>query len=99
MMRRSTLQKVNILNRSMADRVPNIPCGILLGLEMPTNLLQMSKPAFISPMKAQLVSELPTGPEWLYEVKLDGYRAEVIKDGNRVRLLSGRGNDFTRDFP
>ena len=46
-------------------------------------------------MKAQLVNELPSGPEWLYEVKLDGYRAEVIKDGNKVRLLSSRGNDFT----
>src|SRR5947207_10605022 len=50
-------------------------------------------------MKAVLVSELPTGSEWMYEVKLDGYRAEAIKDGDRVRLCSSRGNDFTSDFP
>ena len=30
-------------------------------------------------MKAVLVGKLPVGAEWLYEVKLDGHRAEVIK--------------------
>jgi hypothetical protein len=56
-------------------------------------------PAFVEPMKARLVTELPVGPEWLYEQKLDGYRAIAIKEADRVRLLSGRGNDFTNQFP
>jgi bifunctional non-homologous end joining protein LigD len=49
-------------------------------------------------MLARLVSSLPEGPEWEYELKLDGYRLEAIKDGDKVRLYSRRANDFTRKF-
>jgi bifunctional non-homologous end joining protein LigD len=34
----------------------------------------------------------------VYELKLDGYRLQAIKHGNRVRLYSRRGNDFTKLF-
>ena len=54
--------------------------------------------AFCEPMLAKLVSELPEGPQWQYEVKWDGYRIQAIKDGRIVRLLSRRGNDFTKRF-
>lgn len=54
--------------------------------------------AFEPPMLATLVRTLPEGPEWEYELKLDGYRLEAIKDGDRVRLYSRRGNDFTKKF-
>jgi len=30
---------------------------------------------FIEPMECALVPKLPEGPDWTYEVKLDGYRA------------------------
>jgi ATP-dependent DNA ligase len=53
---------------------------------------------FIPPMLATLVRTLPEGPQWEYELKLDGYRLQAIKDGDKVRLLSLRGNDFTRKF-
>jgi hypothetical protein len=56
----------------------------------------MSKPSFVPPMLAKLVRTLPEGPEWEYELKLDGYRLEAIKDGDEVRLYSRRGNDFTK---
>jgi bifunctional non-homologous end joining protein LigD len=49
-------------------------------------------------MLARLVRTLPEGPEWEYELKLDGYRLEAIKDGDKVRLYSRRGNDFTGKF-
>jgi len=49
-------------------------------------------------MKARLVGELPTGPEWLYELKLDGYRCMALKR-DRVRIISSRGNDLTQTFP
>ncbi len=55
--------------------------------------------AFFEPMAAKLVSELPAGPEWLYEVKWDGYRALAIKEGDEVRLLSRRNNSLAGDFP
>ncbi len=47
---------------------------------------------------ATLVRTLPEGPEWEYELKLDGYRLEAAKDGDKVRLYSRRGNDFTKKF-
>jgi bifunctional non-homologous end joining protein LigD len=47
-------------------------------------------PEFVSPMKAILVDQLPTGAEWLYEVKWDGYRALATKHGDSVRLLGGK---------
>ena len=55
-------------------------------------------PAFEPPMLATLVRTLPEGPEWEYELKLDGYRLEAIKQGDNVRLYSRRGNDFTKKF-
>jgi DNA ligase D-like protein (predicted ligase) len=58
----------------------------------------MSDPKFVPPMLATLVRTLPEGPEWEYELKLDGYRLQAIKDGDQVRLYSRRGNDFTKKF-
>jgi bifunctional non-homologous end joining protein LigD len=49
-------------------------------------------------MLATLVRTLPEGPHWEYELKLDGYRLQAIKDGDKVRLYSRRGNDFTKKF-
>jgi bifunctional non-homologous end joining protein LigD len=44
-------------------------------------------PSFIEQMQALPVEKLPEG-DWLYEVKLDGYRALAFKDGKDVRLIS-----------
>jgi bifunctional non-homologous end joining protein LigD len=44
-------------------------------------------PSFIEPMRALRVAKLPDG-NWLYEVKLDGYRALAFKDSRHVRLIS-----------
>jgi bifunctional non-homologous end joining protein LigD len=48
---------------------------------------------FIEPMKALAVEKLPEG-DWLYEVKLDGYRALAFKDGKEVRLVSRNQKAF-----
>jgi bifunctional non-homologous end joining protein LigD len=53
---------------------------------------------FIEPMKAKLVASPPAG-DWIYEIKLDGFRALAFKDGNRVRLLSRNEKDFAVKFP
>ena len=49
-------------------------------------------------MSARVVTSLPEGDEWSYEVKLDGYRALVIKDGERIQLRSRTGKDLTRTY-
>jgi bifunctional non-homologous end joining protein LigD len=58
----------------------------------------MSSLRFEPPMLATLVRSLPEGPEWEYELKLDGYRLQAIKDQDKVRLYSRRGHDFTKKF-
>ena len=39
------------------------------------------KATFVEPMAARVVRDLPQGPEWMYELKFDGYRALLIKNG------------------
>ena len=56
-------------------------------------------PSFIDPMTAKVVSTLPEGPDWIYEVKLDGYRALIIKDGKRVSVVSRNQKDLTAAYP
>ena len=50
-------------------------------------------------MKATPVTELPEGPEWVYEVKWDGYRALAAKHGEDVQLLSLKNKNLAWDFP
>ena len=43
--------------------------------------------SFLEPMECLLVSKLPEGPEWSYEIKLDGYRAQALCNGKTTKLL------------
>lgn len=56
-------------------------------------------PPFVRPMKATGVAELPSGNDWIYEVKWDGYRILGGKSGESVRLLSLKEKNLTGDFP
>src|ERR1700722_20269849 len=44
-------------------------------------------------------TKVPAGPEWLHEVKYDGYRMIVQRDGKRVRLFTKNGHDWTDRYP
>jgi len=50
-------------------------------------------------MTATLVQSLPEGGDWLYELKLDGYRALLIKEGEKIRIISRNENDLTANYP
>jgi bifunctional non-homologous end joining protein LigD len=47
---------------------------------------------------AKLADRVPTGKEWLYELKYDGYRILAYLDGNGVRLMTRNGQDYTAKF-
>jgi bifunctional non-homologous end joining protein LigD len=44
-------------------------------------------------------TKVPDRPEWLHEVKYDGYRLRVERNGDRVRLITRSGDDWTKRFP
>jgi len=50
------------------------------------------------PMLLLQKESLPEGPDWLYEIKLDGYRALAMKSGGRLQLRSRNDNDFTTRY-
>ena len=53
---------------------------------------------FIKPMLARPVDRLPSGADWVYELKLDGYRVLVLKKRGVVTIFSRRGNNFTEKY-
>jgi bifunctional non-homologous end joining protein LigD len=54
---------------------------------------------FVEPMLCATAEELPKGPTWQYEIKLDGYRAIALKTATGVKLLSRRNNSMNGRFP
>jgi bifunctional non-homologous end joining protein LigD len=56
-------------------------------------------PTWIKPQLAKLVENAPDGPDWLHELKLDGYRMHARLDAGRVQILTRRGNDWTEKYP
>jgi bifunctional non-homologous end joining protein LigD len=44
-------------------------------------------------------TKVPAGKDWLHEIKHDGYRLIVHRDGARVRLFTRNGNDWTARYP
>jgi len=66
---------------------------------VPRHTKNKAAPAFVTPMAASSVTKLPEGPEWLYEVKWDGYRALLIKDGSRAQIRSRNDKDLTAMYP
>jgi ATP-dependent DNA ligase len=50
-------------------------------------------------MEALSVDEIPTGPQWQYEPKWDGFRCLLFRDGASVELQSKSGQSLTRYFP
>jgi bifunctional non-homologous end joining protein LigD len=55
-------------------------------------------PAFRPPQLATLATEVPTGNDWLFEVKYDGYRCLAAIAGKQVQLFTRNGLDWTEQF-
>ena len=73
------------LQQSLHDFICSVCCSV------------PSRPG--SSRRATKTDKLPSGGQWLHEIKHDGFRVIARKDGLRVRLYSRPGNDLTRRFP
>jgi bifunctional non-homologous end joining protein LigD len=58
-----------------------------------------NEPAYVIPMAAESGTVLPEGPEWAYELKLDGFRALLVKNGARVEIRSRNDKNLSRLYP
>lgn len=56
-------------------------------------------PDRIEPCLALLKAKPPSGPDWIYEIKWDGYRVAVHIEPNAVRIITRGGHDWTDRFP
>jgi ATP-dependent DNA ligase len=56
-------------------------------------------PSFIPPQRSQPVEKPPSGPRWLHEIKLDGFRMAARIEHGRVQLLTRTGLDWTDKYP
>src|ERR1700676_2519532 len=61
--------------------------------------LPKAKATFIEPMLLLRTGALSEAAEWLYELKLDGYRALGINGAGRVQFRSRNDNDFSVRYP
>ncbi len=53
----------------------------------------------VPPMMATNAAALPVGDRWTYEIKWDGYRAQLVKDGRRVQVISRNLKDLSAAYP
>jgi bifunctional non-homologous end joining protein LigD len=56
-------------------------------------------PLWIPPQLTQLAESAPAGPQWLHEIKLDGFRMAARIEGGRAQLLTRTGLDWTDKYP
>jgi bifunctional non-homologous end joining protein LigD len=61
--------------------------------------VEKEMPGKLEPMLATLSDKLPSGTDWLYEVKWDGYRALCFLEDGKARMVSRRGNPMDKQFP
>jgi hypothetical protein len=56
-------------------------------------------PPWIPPQLTQLVQAAPSGPQWLHEIKLDGFRMAARIERGRATLLTRTGLDWSAKYP
>ncbi len=67
-------------------------------LRSPLSRERLRPAGFIKPCHPTLSEKAPSGPQWIHEIKHDGYRIVAVKRGDKVRLWSRNGRDLSREF-
>ena len=92
-------------HRGKARSKAKIPRGSSSVISVPsvvkdlTGATRRPMPSFIQPMLASVIEKPFDDPDWLFEIKWDGYRAIAFIDDGSVRLVSRNQNDLTPRYP
>jgi bifunctional non-homologous end joining protein LigD len=78
---------------SVAPVLKDLPAAAAL------NPVKRPMPTTIHPMLAESIDEPFDGPDWLFEIKWDGYRAVAFIENGKARLVSRNQNDLTPRYP
>ncbi|NMC27669.1 MAG: DNA ligase D, partial [Syntrophomonadaceae bacterium] len=81
-----------------SDVSPSRRKGMAAGkkiLTLPEGAKPSPLPAVLSPQLATLVDKVPANADWIYEIKLDGYRILARIEGPEVKLFTRNGQDWT----
>ena len=62
-------------------------------------LFDLPLPGWMRPCLPTLVDKPPSGPQWVHEIKWDGYRVSVYVDAGKVTIRTRNGHDWTKRFP
>jgi ATP-dependent DNA ligase len=54
---------------------------------------------FVQPCRPTKAARPPSGPQWVHEIKFDGFRLMVRREGSRVRCFTRGGYDWADRFP
>lgn len=90
--KKSSVVTANLDRRSSVPSLPSVVTNLMGAIPKPM-------PTVIYPMLATPIERPFDDPEWLYEIKWDGYRAISFVEDNSVRLASRTQNDLTGRFP
>jgi bifunctional non-homologous end joining protein LigD len=100
-----------VAKEALTERNRSVLCGLTVEdlKKLPVQRIPVARlvpagttapmPASLAPMHAELADAAFDDPDWMWEPKLDGYRALAFIDGEGVALRSRRGLDLAADFP
>jgi bifunctional non-homologous end joining protein LigD len=87
-------------SRQTSRRKHGAPAATGAARRRPTSAARRGAlPDFVPPQLATLTDAPPDGGNWLYELKLDGYRLLARVDGDDVRIVTRNGRDWTDRVP
>src|SRR6188472_2804641 len=66
---------------------------------MSNRVLARPRHSFIAPCLPSTADHPPAGPEWVHEIKHDGYRVMARRDPVGIRLLTRNGHDWADRYP
>src|SRR2546425_643182 len=94
-----TAQNRSVLSGVTVEDLTSVPVQRLPAALLTASGDKRPFPGRLSPMHAELGDKVFNSADWMWEPKLDGYRALALIDGHGVKLRSRRGLELGGDFP